>query len=382
MAEVYLDKVSKWFGKNREVGAVNDISLRIKDKEFFVLLGPSGSGKSTLLNIIAGLEEPDGGKIFFDGKDVTDIPPEKRNVAMVFQTYALYPHMNVFENISFCLKIKKAPKDEIRRKVEEVTQLLRIGHLLNRMPYELSGGERQRVALARAIVRDPVVYLLDEPLSNIDAKLRVYARAELTRLQRELGITTIFVTHDQVEAMTMADRIGLIEKGKIVQVGKPSDLFNHPVNTFVAGFMGSPPMNLIDISVKESKEGVLIEVAGKQLKILKEFEQIVKGQKTSEIILGIRPEHISVHEKQESEEDIEMEIFAVENLGSESLLNLTNPNMGDTAIKVRLPYTFEKKEAKKVWVQLDRENMYFFNKDGENILKSSYGTDEKYVEVK
>ncbi|RLE52516.1 MAG: glycerol-3-phosphate ABC transporter ATP-binding protein, partial [Candidatus Methanomethylicota archaeon] len=240
MVKIHLEHVTKVFG---EVVAVDDVTLTIREKEFMVLLGPSGCGKTTTLRIIAGLEEPTKGEVYIDDQPVTYLPPKDRDIAMVFQNYALYPHMKVYDNIAFPLKLRKYPKEEIDKMVKEVAEMLHIEDLLDRMPKQLSGGEQQRVALARALIRRPKAFLLDEPLSNLDAKLRVVMRAELKRLQKELGVTTVYVTHDQAEAMTMADRIAVMKDGKVLQVGSPADVFNKPVNLFVAGFIGSPPMN-------------------------------------------------------------------------------------------------------------------------------------------
>jgi len=253
MARVELRNVTKKFGK---VVAVDRASLVVDDKEFFSLLGPSGCGKTTLLRIIAGLEFPDEGDVLIDDRVVTRLPPKDRDVAMVFQNYALYPHMTAFDNIAFPLAVRRRElnlsKDEIRKRVVEVARLLNIEELLKRYPSQLSGGEQQRVALARALVRRPKVWLLDEPLSNLDAKLRIIMRSELKKLQKTLGITTIYVTHDQVEAMSMADRIAVMNKGRVLQVGTPDELYHKPADTFVATFIGAPPMNLIPCVLEES----------------------------------------------------------------------------------------------------------------------------------
>ena len=273
MVVVRLEKITKKF---KNIIAVNEVSLEVKDKEFYILLGPSGSGKSTTLNIIAGLEEPTSGYVYFDGEIVNDVPPEKRDVAMVFQTFALYPHMTAFDNIAFPLRIRKYPKTEIRERVNRVAEMLRIKHLLEKKPYELSGGERQRVALARAIVREPKLFLLDEPLSNIDAKLRVHMRAELIRLQKELGITTIYVTHDQVEAMTMGDKIAVMNHGKIMQIGRPIEVFKKPANLFVAGFIGTPPMNFFDCSLETSNGEDMLNCGHFKIKLNKELADTIR----------------------------------------------------------------------------------------------------------
>ena len=246
MAVVETRHLTKVF-KQGELGAVNDVNLRTKEGEFLVLLGPSGSGKTTLLRMIAGLEQPTAGEIYIGDRDVTYLTPRERRIAMVFQSYALYPHLTVYQNIAFPLKAQKVPPDQHRPKVEWASSMLGIGHLLKRKPRELSGGERQRVALARAIVRNPSVFLLDEPLSNLDAKLRASAREELEKFQEQVGTTTIYVTHDQVEAMAMGDRVVVLNKGVVHQVGTPKEVYDDPADTFVATFLGSPPMNLLQI---------------------------------------------------------------------------------------------------------------------------------------
>jgi multiple sugar transport system ATP-binding protein len=245
MAVVETKHISKVFKKG-ELGAVNDVNLQTAEGEFLVLLGPSGSGKTTLLRMIAGLEPPTAGRIFIGGNDVTALAPRERRIAMVFQTYALYPHLNVYDNIVFPLKAQKIPKSQHKQKVEWAAGLLGIGHLLKRKPRELSGGERQRVALARAMVRNPSVFLLDEPLSNLDAKLRASAREEIENFQARVGTTTIYVTHDQVEAMAMGDRVVVLNKGVVRQFGTPKQVYEEPADTFVATFLGSPPMNLLE----------------------------------------------------------------------------------------------------------------------------------------
>src|ERR671924_1155112 len=268
MASVTFDHVTKAYAD--DVIAVNDLDLLIKDSEFLVLVGPSGCGKTTALRCLAGLEEITAGQIKIDERVVNRVPSKDRNIAMVFQSYALYPHMTVFDNLAFGLKLLKTPKKEIRRRVEEAAKILNLDKLLDRKPKALSGGQRQRVALGRAIVREPAAFLMDEPLSNLDAQLRVATRAEILKLQRDLGTTTIYVTHDQVEAMTMGDRIAVMRDGVLQQIGTPEELYQHPSNVFVAGFIGSPAMNLVP--------GAAIMGLGKT------------GQ-----IVGFRPEHVSLN---------------------------------------------------------------------------------------
>ena len=258
MADVLYDGVTKRFG---DVYALNDLTLEIPDKEFLVLVGPSGCGKSTALRLLAGLEDISEGDVYIGGERVNDVAPKDRDIAMVFQSYALYPHMSVYDNMAFGLSLRKTPKDEIDRRVRESAQILGIEDLLDRKPRQLSGGQRQRVALGRAIVREPAVFLLDEPLSNLDAKLRVQTRAEISKLHQRLETTFVYVTHDQVEAMTMATRIAVMNEGMLQQVGTPQELYESPVNVFVAGFIGSPAMNLFEVAVTGSVEEMLLDGA-------------------------------------------------------------------------------------------------------------------------
>ena len=289
MAEVVFRNLSKRF---KSVVALDDVSLTVQDSEFLVLVGPSGCGKTTALRCLAGLEEPSSGDIYIGDRLVNDVSPKDRDIAMVFQNYALYPHMNVYDNMAFGLRLRKLPRQDIDRRVKEAATMLGLEGLLHRKPRELSGGQRQRVALARAIVREPKVFLMDEPLSNLDAKLRVQTRAELIKLHRKLGITTIYVTHDQTEAMTMGDRIAVLNNGRIQQVDSPLNLFNHPVNLFVAGFIGSPAMNFLH-SQLESRDGAVVVKADPLLLRLPEGQAAkVKGYVGRPVILGIRPDDI------------------------------------------------------------------------------------------
>lgn len=296
MVNIKIKDITKVFGKPpKHVVALNRVNLEIKDKEFFVLLGPSGSGKTTLLRIIAGLETPTEGRIYFDDEDVTDLPPAKRDVAMVFQSYAVYPHMKVFDNIAFPLKIRKLPKDEIYKRVKTIAEYLKIDDLLDRMPSQLSGGQLQRVALARALVREPRVFLLDEPLSNLDAKIRIEARGFLKRLQRDIGVTTIYVTHDQSEAMVLADRIAVLNYGIVQQVGAPSDLYTKPANIFVAGFIGMPPMNFVEGTIVTKGENeLLFEAQDFKLKVPEPYTQFLQNYLNKTVVMGIRPQHVRI----------------------------------------------------------------------------------------
>ena len=263
MAEIVLDAVSKEYGDGTL--AVSDLNLDIEDGEFVVLVGPSGCGKTTALRMIAGLEAISGGTLSIDDRVVNGVPPKERDIAMVFQNYALYPHMSVYDNMAFGLKLRKLPKEEIDRRVREAADILGLEDLLQRKPKALSGGQRQRVAMGRAIVREPKAFLMDEPLSNLDAKLRVQMRTEIARIQHELNVTTIYVTHDQVEAMTMGDRVAVIRKGKLQQVDTPQRLYDHPVNLFVAGFIGSPAMNMVEATLSTSNGAAIVEFGGQKL---------------------------------------------------------------------------------------------------------------------
>ena len=317
MSEVLLKNLKKVYDNN--VTAVHDVNLHIKDKEFIVLVGPSGCGKSTTLRMVAGLEDISGGELYIDGNLMNDIAPKDRDIAMVFQNYALYPHMSVYDNMAFALKLKKTPKPEIDKKVHEVAEILDITQYLNRKPKALSGGQRQRVAIGRAMVRDPKVFLMDEPLSNLDAKLRNQMRAEIIKLRERINTTFMYVTHDQTEAMTLGDRIVIMKDGFVNQIGTPQELFNKPVNLFVAGFIGMPVMNFFDdcrlllengVYYAELR-GVKFELDDFQQKALKE-----NGVKACDVIVGIRPQHITV-----GEGELEAKIEVSEMLGTEANLH-------------------------------------------------------------
>jgi multiple sugar transport system ATP-binding protein len=289
MARVALRNLTKHF---RDVVAVEDLTLEVQDKEFLVLVGPSGCGKTTVLRCIAGLEEATGGDIQIGERLVNDVSPKDRDIAMVFQNYALYPHMNVYDNMAFGLKLRKFPRSEIQRRVKEAAEMLGLQGLLNRKPKELSGGQRQRVALGRAIVREPKVFLMDEPLSNLDAKLRVQTRAELIKLHRRLGITTIYVTHDQTEAMTMGDRIAVLNDGRMQQVDTPLELFGHPVNMFVAGFIGSPAMNFMQATLEPADGRLYVKTDALRLLLPESHAARVRERAGKPVVFGIRPDDI------------------------------------------------------------------------------------------
>ena len=317
MAEVRLKKVEKQYPNGFK--AVHGIDLDIKDGEFMVFVGPSGCAKSTTLRMIAGLEDITSGEVYIGDRLVNDVPPKDRGISMVFQNYALYPHMTVYENMSFGLKLKKTPKDEIDRRVREAAEKLEITELLDRKPKEMSGGQRQRVALGRAIVRNPDVFLFDEPLSNLDAKLRVSMRLRITQLHKELKTTMIYVTHDQVEAMTMGDRITVMRSGKIMQVDTPLNLYHYPANKFVAGFIGSPTMNLIDGELKEENGKIYFSLDGTLIEILGEKANKLKSHIGKKVTFGMRPESITVAEKEDSVSK-KGKVSVVEQMGNEEYI--------------------------------------------------------------
>lgn len=357
MAGVRLVDLTKRFG---DVVAVDRLSLDVGDGEFLVLLGPSGCGKTTALRCIAGLETPDEGEIYIGEALVNELPPKDRDVAMVFQSYALYPHMRVYDNLAFPLKMRKYPRGEIEQRVRETADLLRIGHLLDRRPRQLSGGEAQRVALGRSIVRQPKVFLMDEPLSNLDAKLRLYMRAELKRLQKDLGVTTIYVTHDQAEAMTMGDRIAVMNQGLLQQVGSSDEIYNRPGNMFVAGFLGSPPMNFLDATLVEADgRGYALEGSMFRLNLTEDVGEAVRGAlQDSEVTLGFRPEDVEIH-REAVANSIEVTLYVYEPLGSEVVADL---RLGETLLKARAPPSFRADLGSKLWITIPVEKLHLFDK--------------------
>jgi multiple sugar transport system ATP-binding protein len=342
MAKVVYENVSKRFD---DVTAVNNLNLEIDDQEFLILVGPSGCGKTTALRMLAGLEEITEGSIYIGDRRVNDVPPRDRDIAMVFQNYALYPHMTVYDNMAFALKLRRVNKAEIDRRVKEAAEILGISPYLKRRPKALSGGQRQRVALGRAIVREPAAFLMDEPLSNLDAKLRVQTRAELKKLHDRLQVTTIYVTHDQVEAMTMGDRIAVMKDGLLQQFDTPQNLYDHPSNTFVAGFIGSPAMNFLTTRVETDGEGMFIADGNFRLRVPRELEQRLAQKRGEEVLFGIRPEDIELQQFAEPDwrdSVIRSKVEVTEPLGSEILLHAsTQPEAGAATIAVdERPDTF------------------------------------------
>lgn len=325
--KVVLDHLTKIFpSRNKksdeQVIAVNDFTFEIPDGKLVGLLGPSGCGKSTTLYMICGLQKPTGGKIFFGEDDVTELSPENRGVGLVFQNYALYPHMSVYDNMAFGLKIRKTDKAEIDRRVNEAARILDIEKFLERKPKALSGGQRQRVAVGRAIVRNPKVFLFDEPLSNLDAKLRVQMRAEISDLHHRLKATMIYVTHDQIEAMTMSDKIVVMKDGKVQQIGSPMYLYNHPINKFVAGFIGSPPMNFLNVKIMEKGGKLVADEGSFEITPTEEQAKTLKEYVGKEVVFGIRPEDMEYSKTPASENNMQMKISVIEPLGAETNLFL------------------------------------------------------------
>ncbi len=352
------------------VTAVSDFSLEVKDKEFLVLVGPSGCGKTTTLRMIAGLEEITEGELFIGDRLVNDIAPKDRDIAMVFQNYALYPHMTVYDNMAFGLKLRKTPKEEIKRRVEEAARILDITHLLDRRPKALSGGQKQRVALGRAIVREPKVFLLDEPLSNLDAKLRSQMRTELTKIHQKIGTTFVYVTHDQVEAMTMATRIVVLKDGLIQQVDTPQNLYEMPVNIFVAGFIGTPQMNFINCTLNMKGDDVFFKFGNISVKLPPEkaSSEILKDYIDKEVILGVRPECISDSEAAlQAMPDSVFETFVevTELMGSEIYLYLIAEDQQFTA---RVSARSTARAGDTVRVAIDMSRVHIFDKDTERCI--------------
>ncbi|MFU0799637.1 MAG: sn-glycerol-3-phosphate ABC transporter ATP-binding protein UgpC [Xylanivirga thermophila] len=368
MASVTLKHIYKVYPGG--VTAVSDFNLDIADKEFIVLVGPSGCGKSTTLRMVAGLEEITEGELYIGDKLMNDVAPKDRDIAMVFQNYALYPHMTVYDNMAFGLKLRKTPKAEIDRRVKEAARILDIEHLLNRKPKALSGGQRQRVALGRAIVREPKVFLMDEPLSNLDAKLRVQMRTEITKLHNRLQTTFIYVTHDQTEAMTMGTRIVVMKDGFVQQVDTPQNLYDFPVNLFVAGFIGSPQMNFINAKLVKENDGVYavfdnnkIKVPEGKIKRLKDPSYIGK-----DIIMGIRPEDMHDEEiflQNATDSTVKAYVDVVELMGSETYLYLTIAGQNVTA---RVDPRSTARAGDTIRIALDPNKLHFFDKDTEETL--------------
>jgi multiple sugar transport system ATP-binding protein len=365
MAVVELKNVSKNFSGN--IKAVDNVSLTVKDKEFVVLVGPSGCGKSTTLRMIAGLEEVSSGDILIDNQKVNSVSPKDRNIAMVFQNYALYPHMTVYDNMAFGLKLRRFSKEEIKERVVEAAKILDLESFLNRKPKALSGGQRQRVAVGRAIVRKPKVFLFDEPLSNLDAKLRVQMRTEISKLHQKLGATMIYVTHDQTEAMTMGERIVIMKDGIVNQVDTPLNLYNNPANIFVAGFIGSPAMNFIDGQIVYNDD--IQFVSNKKdidFILSKQQSEKLKNYIGKEITIGIRPENILLESVNHSSISVEVVLEVIEPMGNEIFLYF---ELDESLFTSRVKTQGNLIPGKKIKLFLERDKIYFFDKEnGKNII--------------
>ena len=351
MASIILQNISKWFSSNQ---VIKNVDLNIKDGEFIVFVGPSGCGKSTLLRIISGLEDLNEGTVLIDDLDVTDKIPYDRGLSMVFQSYALYPHMNVFDNIGFSLKTSSVNSDILKTKVGEVAKILQLEDLLHRLPKQLSGGQKQRVAIGRAIIRKPKAFLFDEPLSNLDAALRVEMRLEISKLHKELGVTTIYVTHDQVEAMTLADKIVVLNEGKIIQIGSPHKLYNYPKNLFVAEFIGTPKMNILNCIKKEG-----------HIYLDKNKKTNIKTKKESIFTLGIRPDNIEICKSEKN--ILSGHIKFCEYLGSEQYVYV-DCGINDKLIIVKLDPNFKVVLNEKVGLKFISKYVHFFSKDGLRLI--------------
>ncbi len=352
------------------VTAVSDFCLEIKDKEFLILVGPSGCGKTTTLRMIAGLEEISEGELFIGDKLVNDVAPKDRDIAMVFQNYALYPHMTVFDNMAFGLKLRKTPKEEIKRRVEEAARILDITHLLDRKPKALSGGQKQRVALGRAIVRKPMVFLLDEPLSNLDAKLRATMRTELTKIHQRIGTTFVYVTHDQTEAMTMATRIVVMKDGLIQQADTPQNLYDMPVNLFVAGFIGSPQMNFVECVLEEKGNGLYLTFGENAIKLPadKANNPALKDYIDKEVIMAIRPEDIydgASYVEAWGDSVIETDVEVTELMGAEIYLYLRT---GEESFIARVDNKSKARAGDVIKVALDASKIHIFDRDTERYI--------------
>jgi multiple sugar transport system ATP-binding protein len=356
MAKVLLKDLNK---KYDDTHAVKDVNLEIRDREFVVLVGPSGCGKTTTLRMVAGLEEITSGEISIDGRVVNELPPMDRDIAMVFQNYALYPHMSVYDNMAFGLKMRKFERSEIEKRVRQAADILGIQALLERRPRQLSGGQRQRVALGRAIVRHPRVFLFDEPLSNLDAKLRVQMRVELKRLHHRLATTAIYVTHDQVEAMTLGDRVVVMKDGLVQQVGEPLELYGRPANRFVASFIGSPAMNFADVTVTNTGEGLWAEAPGLRVRVPPSKVDALHRLTGQKVVLGIRPEALRVANGADaSDYAFDTTVEVVEPLGNEILIDV---RAGSHALVARVDPATRVKVHETVRLALDPERLHFFD---------------------
>ena len=365
--KITLEALCKHFGK---VKAVDDLDLEIRDGEFVALLGPSGCGKTTTLLMIAGIYKPSSGRIRFDEQVVNRLLPKERNIGMVFQSYALYPHMSTFDNISYPLKLKKVRRGEMKERAQKAADMMGIGELLDRKPAQLSGGQQQRVAVARALVKEPAILLFDEPLSNLDAKLRLRMRGEIKRLQESLGVTSVYVTHDQVEAMTMASRIAVMNYGVLQTYGAPSQLYDHPDTLFVAGFIGAPPMNFLETRFEERDDGFYLRSQALEIRISDERGALAKQNDVPQrVTMGIRPEDVSIVAERDG--DFKAEVYLIEPLGREDLVTF---RFDDEEIRALAPAPFDGRIGETICLKLDKEKVHLFNPETEvSALRSGNG---------
>ncbi|MBW2024801.1 MAG: ABC transporter ATP-binding protein [Deltaproteobacteria bacterium] len=365
MATICLENVTKRFKPNEGFCAVFNLNFKVKDGEFFCLVGPSNSGKTTTLRLIAGLAKPDSGQIYIDGTPVNDVPPSRRNVAMLFESLALYPNKTGYENIASPLKVKKVPKEEISNRVMEAAKLLNLEHVLSRYPATYSGGEKQRVALARILVQHPNAYLLDEPLGGLDARLRITTRTKLKELQKELGQTMVLVTHDQEEAMGLGDRIGVLKEGIIQQIGSPQELYDRPLNYFVAKTIGKPMMNFFECNLRRQEDRIQVAHQWFRVDITERWLQCRADCDKEEIILGIRPEHIEVKDKRDSDEAFLATVFITEPLGSKTIVDF---QVGRETIRVLVPGDIELEINQSKWLLFRKEKLHLFEKDSQRAI--------------
>jgi len=362
MAEIYLKGVRKTFGK---VIAVRDVDLTVRDREFVVLLGPSGCGKTTLLRCIAGLEQVDRGRIYIGEQDVTDFPPRKRQIAMVFQNYAVFPHMTVFDNVAFGLRMQHKPKDEIKKRVQSAAELLHIEDLLDRYPSQLSGGQRQRVAVARAIAVEAMVLLMDEPLSNLDALLRLEMRAELKRLLQEIEATTLYVTHDQVEALSLGDRIAVMRDGQILQYDTPLNVYDRPADLFIGGFIGNPPMNFLDGEVRTEDGQVMVHTGGGDVHPSPKAQAMLRQLKDRSVLVGIRAENIETLPAP-AKDALQATVLVIEPLGSHNLITM---QLGAEQIKVNTDADFKAEPGQVLWLRLNADKIRWIDPESGRALE-------------
>jgi ABC-type sugar transport system ATPase subunit len=365
--KITLEALNKHFGK---VKAVDNLDLEIGDGEFVALLGPSGCGKTTTLLMLAGIYKPTSGHIRFDQRVVNHLIPKERNIGMVFQSYALYPHMTTFDNIAYPLKLKKIHRKEMKERVQRAADMMGIGDLLDRKPAQLSGGQQQRVALARALVKEPAILLFDEPLSNLDAKLRLRMRGSIKRLQENLGVTSVYVTHDQVEAMTMASRIAVMNYGVLQTYGTPNQLYDHPDTLFVAGFIGAPPMNFLEMTFKERDNGFYLKSQALEIRISAERGALAKQNNVPQrVIMGIRPENVSIVAERDG--DLKAEVYLIEPLGREDLVAF---RFDDEEIRALVPAPFDGQVGETICLKVDKEKVHLFNPETEaSVLRTGNG---------